>query len=334
MTSATLVSLRDAFGEIIVKFGVDNPRIVVLDADLSQSTRTAAFRDRHPDRYVNVGIAEQNMVSVAAGIALAGGLPLVNTFAAFLTRRAADQIAISVAFPGLNVKFFGFHAGVNLGEDGATQQSVEDLGIMQAIPGIRIYSPCDARDLEWAMQQVVSRQGPTYVRLARFPSPAELGAESSLSGFRVLRRSDGPVVLTTGTLAAEVLETAEKLASEDVDLSVIGVCQIKPLAQELADMLELRSPYFAVVEEHNIHGGLADAVSALLDKRRVPHVIERIGIADRFGESGPPRALLEYLGLAGGPLASRLRDWHQSCATSATGHSDEAHVRGVAQRHM
>lgn len=314
MTSATMISLRDALGDIIVKLGAEHPRIVVLDADLSQSTRTAAFRDAYPDRYLNVGIAEQNMVSLAAGIALAGGLPFVNTFAAFLTRRAADQIAMSVAFPKLDVKFFGFHAGVNLGEDGATQQSVEDLGIMQAIPGIRVYSPCDARDLEWSLDQALSHPGPTYVRLARFPSPAELGAESSSNGFRVLRRSDGPVVLTTGTLAAEVLEAAAKLATKDAGPAVIGVRQIKPLAPELADILGERSLHLAVVEEHNLHGGLADAVSALLDNRRVPHLIERIAIPDRFGESGPPRALLEYLGLAGEPLVSRLREWQQRIA--------------------
>jgi transketolase len=338
MTSATLISLRDAFGELILKFGADNPRIVVLDADLSQSTRTAAFRERYPERYLNVGIAEQNMVSVAAGIALGGGLPLVNTFAAFLTRRAADQIAISVAFPSLDVKFFGFHAGVNLGEDGATQQSVEDLGIMQAIPGIRVYSPCDARDLDWAMHRAFSIRGPTYVRLARFPSPAELGAENSRGGFRVLRKSEGPVVLTTGTLATEVLEVAEKLATEDVDLAVIGVRQIKPLDQELADMIEQRPPYLAVVEEHNIHGGLADAASALLDGRRVPHVIERIGITDRFGESGPPRALLEYLGLAGDPLVARLRNWYQRCPPSGVASYDDARPAPLSpvtrERHM
>jgi len=312
MNADSKVSLRDAFGEIVMQLAVDDPRLIVLDADLSQSTRTAVFRDKYPDRYLNVGIAEQNMVSVAAGIALGGGVPLVNTFAAFLTRRAADQIAMSVAYPNLDVKFFGFHAGVNLGEDGATQQSVEDLGIMRVIPGIRVYSPCDARDLSWSMRKAINSHGPTYVRLARFPSPAVLGAEDSTLGFRVLRRGEGSIVLTTGTLASEVLDAAEHLAGEGVELTVIGVRQIKPLELELVEQLGVRAASFAVVEEHNVHGGLADAASELLDRCNVPHRIERIGIPDRFGESGSPRALLEHLGLAGDALISRLQQWDRS----------------------
>ncbi len=312
MSAGSTISLRDAFGEIVMKLAVDDKRLVVLDADLSQSTRTAAFRDQYPDRYLNVGIAEQNMVSVAAGIALGGGVPLVNTFAAFLTRRAADQIAMSVAYPNLDVKLFGFHAGVNLGEDGATQQSVEDLGIMRVIPGIRVYSPCDARDLRWSMREAIDSHGPTYVRLARFPSPAELGSEDSTLGFRVLRRSGGSVVLTTGTLASEVIDAVNSLAADGIELTVIGVRQIKPIELELVEQLGAHAANFAVVEEHNVHGGLADAASELLDRCNLPHRIERIGIPDRFGESGSPRALLEHLGLAGHPLISRLRQWYTS----------------------
>jgi transketolase len=165
------VALRDVYGAALPEFGHRYPTLAVLDADLATSTRTAAFRKEFPDRHLNVGIAEQNMVGMAAGIALAGGMPAVNTFAAFLSRRAADQIAISVAYPNLNVKFFGFHAGISLGEDGATQQAVEDLGIMQAIPNIRVYAPLDAVDLRAVMEEVFSTSGPTYVRLARFPSP-------------------------------------------------------------------------------------------------------------------------------------------------------------------
>ena len=259
MTEQSTISLRDAFGQILMRLAEEEARLVVLDADLSQSTRTSAYRQKYPSRYLNVGIAEQNMVSVAAGIALAGGVPLVCTFAAFLTRRAADQIAISVAFPKLNVKFFGFHAGVNLGEDGATQQSVEDLAIMQAIPGIRVYSPCDARDLEWAVADAMAHHGPTYVRLARFPSPVRLGAEDSTGGFRFLRRATGPVVVTTGTLASEVLGAAEALATEGRELSVVGVRQVKPLAPDLVTALGPGPLSLAVAEEHNVHGGLADA---------------------------------------------------------------------------
>jgi transketolase len=168
-TKAGHVSLRDVFGEQIVSLGARDERIMMLDADLATSTRTGKFRDAYPRRHINVGIAEQNMVGIAAGLALGGYVPFVNTFAAFLTRRACDQIAISVAYPKLNVKLFGFHAGINLGEDGATQQAVEDLAIMHAIPGIRVYVPIDGNDLARAMNEVVDLDGPTYVRLSRFP---------------------------------------------------------------------------------------------------------------------------------------------------------------------
>jgi transketolase len=317
MSAEELISLRDAFAQIMVGLAADNPRLVVLDADLSQSTRTAAFRSKYPDRYLNVGIAEQNMVSVAAGIALGGGLPFVNTFAAFLTRRAADQIAMSVAFPRLDVKFFGFHAGVNLGEDGASQQSVEDLGIMQAIPGVRVYSPCDAQDLEWSVQEAIAHEGPTYTRLARFPSPAKLGSGESSLGFRVLRQGQHPIVLTTGTIASEVLTVVEMLAAEGTDLTVIGVREVKPLPRELINELGDTAAGIAVVEEHNVHGGLSDAVSELLDRFGLPHRIERIGVPDCFGESGPPHALLEHFGLAGDPLASRLKQWHHRLSVAS-----------------
>ena len=181
---------------------------------------------------------------------------------------------------------------------------------MQAIPGIRVYSPCDARDLEWAVADAMAHHGPTYVRLARFPSPVRLGAEDSTGGFRFLRRATGPVVVTTGTLASEVLGAAEALATEGRELSVVGVRQVKPLAPDLVTALGPGPLSLAVAEEHNVHGGLADAVSALLDNHHVCHCLERIGIDDRFGESGPPAALLEHLGLAGEALASRLRAWH------------------------
>ena len=304
----TRVALRDAFGAALPEFGEQHPELAVLDADLSASTRTAAFSDRFPDRHTNVGIAEQNMVGMAAGIALAGGMPAVNTFAAFLTRRAADQIAISVAYPGLNVKFFGFHAGISLGEDGATQQAVEDLGIMQAIPNIRVYSPIDAIDLRATMAEVFASDGPTYVRLARFPSNLVVEEDQKATdGFHLLRSGSTATVIATGTVTADVLEAAEELAKDGVDLSVVGVTRIKPLGVSLGPLLAGKR--LAVVEEHNIRGGLADAVSALLDEHGVEHRIERIGVPDRFGESGPPAQLLASMGLTADTLAARFRTW-------------------------
>jgi transketolase len=309
------IALRDAFGAALPDFGVRYRNLVVMDADLAMSTRTSAFKDQYPGRYVNVGIAEQNMVGMAAGIALAGGMPAVNTFSSFLTRRAADQIAISVAYPSLNVKFFGFHAGISLGEDGATQQAVEDLGIMQAIPGIRVYSPIDAADLRQTMEEVFSSDGPTYVRLARFPSPQLVeDPDESFKGFRVLREGGNHVVVATGTITAEAAEAAARLADRGLDMTVIGVTRVKPLDPSLIDHLAAKR--LAVVEEHSVRGGLADAVSHLLDAAGVEHRIERIGVPDRFGESGPPLHLLASFGLTAETMAERLLTWTAVGATA------------------
>lgn len=308
-----LVSLRDVYGRLLAEWGAEEPRIVALDADLSTSTRTKEFAKKFSDRYLNVGIAEQNMVGVAAGVALSGDMPFVNTFAAFLTRRACDQITISVAYPRLNVKFFGFHGGINLGEDGATQQAVEDIGIMRSIPGIRVYVPIDAHELERAMREVVQVDGPTYLRLARFPSPiltnpaSDTGHER-LHDYQTLREGKDVLVITTGTIAASVLDAAEQLGQLGTQAEVIGVTRIKPLGAGIAELVRsYPSRPMAVVEEHNVHGGLADALSHLLDEEGVSHRIHRIGIEDRFGESGPPEALLEHMGIAGQALINRLQ---------------------------
>ena len=307
------VSLRDVFGEQIMALGARDDRVMMLDADLATSTRTAKFRAAYPARHINVGIAEQNMVGIAAGLALGGYVPFVNTFAAFLTRRACDQIAISVAYPRLNVKLFGFHAGINLGEDGATQQAVEDLAIMDGIPGIRVYAPLDGNELARAMNEAVGVEGPTYVRLSRFPSPLltptpASGAEP-VADYHLLQDGDDLIVLTTGTLASKVMEAARTLKAEGISAKVIGITRLKPLAEGIAEII--RTPPslpVAVVEEHSIHGGLADMLSCLLDSKQISHRLARIGIADRFGESGPPEALLEAFGLAGEPLAQALRN--------------------------
>ena len=312
-TDPNAVSLRDLFGKHVLTLAAGNERIVMLDADLSASTRTGAFIKRWPQRHLNIGIAEQNMVGIAAGMAIAGYIPFVNTFASFLTRRACDQIAISVAYPRLNVKFFGFHSGINLGEDGATQQSVEDLGIMQAIPGIRVYSPIDAHDLQRVMDEVSEIDGPTYVRLSRFPAPLFTPAPQPgerVADYSILRPGQGSAstltVVTTGTIASKALVAAATLEAEGHSVRVVGVTRIKPLGESLTTLLR-GATRIAVLEEHNIHGGLADSLSCLLDQAGQPHCLTRIGIQDRFGESGPPEALLEAFGLAGPKLLDALR---------------------------
>ncbi len=322
------LSLRDAFAKVAEAIGKDDERLIMLDADLSKSTKTAAFARQFPQRAFNIGIAEQNMVGIAAGFATMGFTPFVNTFASFLTRRACDQIAISVAYPRLNVKFFGFHGGINLGEDGATQQSVEDFSIMRGIPNISVYSPICPNDLVLIVRHILAHDGPSYVRLARFPSPVLVPAEKQVpeySGYRVFAPGSGPdcqdrrpdlVILTTGTLTASILQLQEQLFREqNLAASIIAVSQLKPFPQgalrEILGLLAAQpasasSVPLVSVEEHSIHGGLADAASASLDQSGTAHHIHRIGINDRFGESGAPRELLEFFGLAGEPLRKKL----------------------------
>lgn len=311
MTQGT-VSLRDSFGSILPELGARYPNIVVLDADLASSTRTRAFQERFPSRYLNVGIAEQNMVGVAAGIAIGGEIPLVNTFAAFLTRRACDQIAISVAYPQLNVKFFGFHAGINLGEDGATQQAVEDIGIMRTIPGIRVFSPVDATDLTLTMEEVLTGDGPTYVRLSRFAtrdiSQMVVQSGPDALAWKVLEQGHDLCIFTTGTITDEVLKATSELRKMGVHCQVVAMTRLKPLSASVIDLVVAwGTGPIAVVEEHSVHGGLADALAYVLDASNIRHRLYRIGIPDRFGESGPPAQLLEYFKLSGPPLITELR---------------------------
>lgn len=306
----SLVSLRDAYAVAVMSVGEKHEDVYLLDADLSKSTKTASFASKYPKRHLNIGIAEQNMVGISAGLATMGFVPFVNTFAAFLTRRACDQIAMSVAYPKLNVKFFGFHGGINLGEDGATQQAVEDIAIMRSIPNIRVYSPIDANDLSWVIEEILAYDGPTYVRLSRFPSPTLLSPRSKPHStrppYRVLKEGEDLTIFSTGTLTAKVMDAVDVLAEQGIHARVVAITCIKPLANELADAIKSWQGPIAVVEEHSVHGGLADSIGSLLDNNNHPHLLHRIGIEDRFGESGHPDALMEAFELAGNPLVNRL----------------------------
>ncbi len=306
-----LVALRDVFGQSILELGEKNSKLFMLDADLASSTRTMAFGKRFPDRHLNVGIAEQNMVGIAAGLSLRGYIPFVNTFASFLTRRACDQIAISVAYPQMNVKFFGFHGGINLGEDGATQQAVEDIAIMQAIAGIRVYSPVDGHDLKRVMHEVMDIKGPTYVRLSRFPSAVFTDKPSSnpekIEDFIQIHDGEDILIFTTGTLSSHALDAVKKLSDRGVSAKLIAITRLKPLGESLIDLIKQSSDIpMAVIEEHSVYGGLAAGLSERLDAYGILHCFHRIAIQDRFGESGEPNALLEAFGLAGKNLEDRL----------------------------
>lgn len=296
--------LRSAYGEALVRLMEKDERIVVLDADLCRSTMTTLVEQRFPQRFIEMGIAEQNMLATAAGLALEGKVPFVNSFAVFLTGRAYDQIRQAVALASLSVKIAGSSAGLSDFGDGATHQSVEDLSLMRSIPNMTVLSPCDAADVEQMLPLAVAHQGPVYLRLPRgeLPIIAEGQPPCDLRGVRRLRDGRDAVVFATGSMVVKALEAAQALEARGISARVVNVSTLKPLADEaiVAETQGVRGVVTA--EEHSVIGGLGSAIAFAL--RRVALPLERVAIADRFGISGENHAeLLEHYGLTAEAIA-------------------------------
>lgn len=293
------VATREAYGAALVELGRRNPNVVVLDADLAKSTKTADFSKEFPQRFFDVGIAEQNMIGTAAGLAAAGKVPFASSFAVFATGRVYDQIRNSVAYPRLNVKIAATHAGITVGEDGASHQMVEDIALMRVLPNMTVIVPADAVETRAAVMAAAEMDGPFYIRLGRSGVPV-LHDEKSFRfepGRAVTLREGGDVVvIACGIMAAAALEAAEHLAGEGISVRVLDVHTIKPL--DVQAVVEAAKITGAVVtaEEHSIIGGLGGAVAeALAEHHPVP--VRRVGVRDTFGESGKPAELLEKYGL-------------------------------------
>jgi len=291
---------RDGYGEALLALGKENPRVAVVDADLFRSTRTAGFAEAFPDRFFEIGIAEQDMVSTAVGLALGGMIPFANSFAVFLTGRAFDQARQQVALPALNVKLAGSSAGITQGADGATHQSVLDVALMRSLPNMCVVVPSEAEEARLATRAAAERDGPVYLRLSRYETPVwrEPGASFEIGKAEVRRKGGDVTIAACGVILGRVLEAAETLAKDGVSAEVINVHTIKPLdAETVLESCE-RTGAVVTVEEHSIIGGLGSAVAELLAERatrRVP--LKRIGVADTFGESGTADELLEKHGL-------------------------------------
>ena len=299
---------RLAYGEALAKLGAENDKIVVLDADLSHSTMTCKFAEKFPDRFFNAGIAEANMVSMSAGISTTGLIPFCSSFAIFGSGRAYEQIRNSVAHAHFNVKIATSHAGITLGEDGGSHQAFEDLALMRVIPDMTVIVPCDANETERAVRAAAAMDGPVYLRLARLPSPVfEQDMPFEIGKANVLRSGKDLAVFTCGLMVSKVLEAAEQLAAGGIDIAVINIHTIKPLDTECVLHWANQCGKVMTVEEHSIIGGLGDAVaSTLLGKGNF--AFDKVGINDRFGQSGTPEALLEEYGLSTGCIAQRIRD--------------------------
>lgn len=292
------ISTRVAYGEALAECGADE-NIIVFDADLSICTMTCLFRDKYPERFFEAGIAEANMVGMSAGMAATGKTVFCNSFAMFSAGRAYDQVRNSVAYPHLNVKVVGTHAGLSVGEDGATHQCIEDLALMRAIPGMAVICPSDANETKEAVKAMAAYQGPCYLRLGRLPvdSATEVeGYRFELGKGSVLRDGRDVTLIATGLMVQEAVKAAVRLRTKGIDARVIDMHTIKPIDRDIIRKAAAETGAIVTAEEHNILGGLGGAVSEVVAETN-PVPVLRVGVEDKFGHSGPALQLMERYGL-------------------------------------
>jgi len=298
---------RDAYGDTLARLGAEDERIVVLDADLSGSTRTAKFAKRFPERFFNMGVAEQNMICTAAGLAAAGKIPFASTFAIFETGRAWEQIRQSICYPCMNVKLVASHGGITVGEDGATHHCIEDLALMRVLPNMTVIVPADAPETEKAVVAAWKHEGPVYIRVSRekFPVLDEAG-DFVIGRARVMREGDDLTVVACGLMVSVALDCAEELAREGIQVRVLNMATIKPLDRQAIVQAAQETGAIITVEEHSVIGGLGSAVAEVLCEE-YPVPLRRLGVDDRYGMSAKPEVLLEEFGLTPARLADAAR---------------------------
>lgn len=290
---------RDAYGKTLAKLVSVDKNIVVLDADLASSTKTSEAKKVAPERHFDVGIAEANMMGIAAGLATCGHTVFASTFAVFATGRAYDQIRNSIAYPRLNVKVCATHSGLTVGEDGASHQALEDLALMRALPNMKVFCPCDAKETEKIIEYAASFKGPCYVRLGRSKVEDVFSENCDFKPEKGVMLSDGKTctIISTGFETGEVKTAVDRLKSEGIDIRHIHIHTIKPIDEEIIIKAAEETPFIITAEEHSVIGGLGDAVlSVLCDKR--PTKVYKVGVQDKFGESGTAEELIEKYGLS------------------------------------
>lgn len=288
---------REAYGAALAEFGSDE-RIVVLDADLSKSTKTDCFKKVYPDRFINCGIAEGNMMATAAGLASCGKIPFASSFAMFAAGRAFEQIRNSVCYPKLNVKIGATHAGISVGEDGATHQCLEDLGIMRTLPNMTIINPADATEARLAVKAAIDHNGPVYMRFGRLAVPTVFGDDYKFELGKGVRLADGNdvTIIATGLMIPYALEAKTVLSEQGIDARVINIHTIKPIDRDIIIKAARETGAIVTAEEHNVIGGLGSAVAEVLCES-APVPMLRVGTQDVFGRSGVPAKLFEIYGL-------------------------------------
>lgn len=302
-------STRQAYGEALVELGRQNNNIVVLDADLTKSTKTNLFQEAFPERHINVGIAEADLIGTAAGLATCGKIPFASTFAMFAAGRAFEQIRNTVAYPKLNVKIAPTHAGISVGEDGGSHQSVEDISLMRSIPGMVVLSPADATETKKMIFAAAEYNGPVYIRMGRLDVPVlfDDSYDFQIGIANTIKEGTDVTILATGLMTARALEAAEKLQTEGVSVRVVNVGTIKPLDGETVLKAAQETKFIVTAEEHSVIGGLGSAVSEFLSETH-PTLVKKVGIYDVFGQSGKAEELLEKYELTATKLISVIKE--------------------------
>lgn len=288
---------RQSFGEELANIGEKNEKIVVLDADLSSATKTNIFAKKFPNRFFDMGIAEQNMIGTAAGLATCNKIPFVSTFAMFAAGRAYDQIRNSICYPKLNVKICATHAGITVGEDGATHQMLEDISLMRTIPNMTVMCTSDDVQTKWAIREISKFEGPVYLRLCRLATPKIYENEKFEIGKGIqLGEGTDATIIATGVVVSEAIEAMEKLKSKGINIRIVDMHTIKPIDKEIIIKSAKETKNIITIEDHNIIGGLGSAVCEVLAEN-YPKKVYKMGIKDEFGKSGKAEELLKYFKL-------------------------------------
>ena len=311
MSDVKKIATRDSYGNALVELGKEHENLVVLDADLAAATKTGVFKKVFPERHIDCGIAECNMMGVAAGLATTGKVPFASSFAMFAAGRAFEQIRNSIGYPKLNVKIGATHAGISVGEDGATHQCNEDIALMRTIPGMVVINPSDDVEARAAVKAAYEHEGPVYLRFGRLAVPVINGREDykfELGKGVVLREGKDITLIATGLPVAETLEAAEKLAADGIDAKVINIHTIKPLDEELIVEAAKETGKVVTIEEHSVIGGLGSAVCDVLSEK-APTKVLKIGINDTYGESGPAVELVKKYGLDAESIYKKIKEF-------------------------
>ena len=311
MSDVKKIATRESYGNALAELGAEHKDVVVLDADLAAATKTGVFKKAFPERFIDCGIAESNMMGVAAGLATTGLVPFASSFAMFAAGRAFEQVRNSIGYPHLNVKIGATHAGISVGEDGATHQCNEDIALMRTIPGMVVISPADDVEAKAAVKAAYEHQGPVYLRFGRLAVPVindRPDYKFEIGKGVVLREGKDLTIIATGLPVSNCLEAAEKLAADGIDAKVINIHTIKPLDEELVVAAAKETGKVVTVEEHSVIGGLGSAVCDVLAEK-APTKVMKIGINDTFGESGPAAELLKKYGLDTDSIYEKIKEF-------------------------